>query len=163
MDLSSFYVLLAGTSFTLVGLWWTVVERRPVWRSDPIRRRLAGGTYLSFLLPGLMATFAQISPETPMMWRVSFGVCALVGLASTTQLLALERATTRPGPFRRFRWLVAVLYLAILVLGVAPELARGLGWTPLTVGGVLLVLLVVLGHGLTWDFLMEPDPPVEPR
>ena len=44
----------------------------------------------------------------------------------------------------------------ILVLGVAPELARAAGFTPLVVGGVLLVLLVVLAHGLTWDFLMEP-------
>ena len=161
MDLSSFYVLLAGTSFTLVALWWTVTERRPVWRSDPVRRRLAGGTYLSFLLPGLMATFAQISPGTPLLWRVSFGACALVGLASTTQLLTLDRATAHPGPFRRFRWVAALLYLAILVLGVAPELVGGLGLSPLTVGGVLLVLLVILGHGLTWDFLMEPEPPDE--
>jgi len=134
-----------------------VVERRPAWKSDTVRRRLAGGTYLSFLLPGLMATLAQISPETPMLWRASFGLCALVGLGSTVQLLSLERGAGRLGPFRRFRWLVAVLYVAVLVLGVAPELARALGWTPLVVGGVLLVLLVILAHGLTWDFLMEPD------
>lgn len=39
-----------------------------------------------------------------------------------------------------------------------PELARAAGLTPLAVGGVLLVLLVALAHGLTWEFLMEPDP-----
>ena len=56
MDLSTFYGLMATTCFTLVGLWWTVVERHKSWKTDLRRRRLAGGTYLSFLLPGLMAS-----------------------------------------------------------------------------------------------------------
>ena len=157
MDLSAFYSLLAGTSFTLVGLWWVVVQSRPAWRADPARRRLAAGTYVSFLLPGLMATLAQISSDTPLLWRISFGSCALVGLWSTVGLLRLERSGTTVGAFRRFRWVAVVLYLAILVLGVAPELARAAGLPPLVVGGILLVLLVVLAHGLTWDFLMEPE------
>ncbi|MGM0386024.1 MAG: hypothetical protein ACQERF_08610 [Actinomycetota bacterium] len=156
MDLGTFYALMAGTCFTLVGLWWTVVERHPSWKSDRRKRALAGGTYLSFLLPGLMATLAQVSPDTPALWRISFGACALVGLYSTVRLLRLESATI-VGPFRRFRWIVAVLYMVILVLGVAPELARAAGITPLVVGSVLLVLLVVIAHGLTWEFMMEPD------
>lgn len=158
MDLSAFYQLVATTSFTLVGLWWVIVQQRPAWKSDPVRRRLAAGTYVSFLLPGLMATLAQLSPDTPLLWRISFGACAVLGLVSTARLLAVERGQT-VGPFRRFRWLAVLVYLAILVLGVAPELARGLGWTPLIVGGILLVLLVALAHGLTWDFMMEPDEP----
>ena len=158
MDLSAFYSLLAGTSFTLVGLWWVVVQSRPAWRADADRRRLAAGTYISFLLPGLMATLAQISPDTPLLWRISFGSCALVGLWSTVGLLRRERSAAVVGTFRRFRWVALVLHLATLVLGVAPELARAAGFTPLIVGGVLLVLLVVLAHGLTWDFLMEPEP-----
>ena len=28
MDLSTFYALMSATCFTLVGLWWTVIERR---------------------------------------------------------------------------------------------------------------------------------------
>ena len=162
MDLSAFYSLLAGTSFTLVGLWWVVVQSRPAWRADADLRRLAGGTYLSFLLPGLMATLAQLSPGTPLLWRVSFGTCAALGLWSTVGLLRRDRSATAVGPFRRFRWVVVLLYLAILVLGVAPELVRAAGLTPLAVGGVLLVLLVVLAHGLTWEFLMEPDPAEKP-
>ncbi len=27
MDVSTFYALFSATCFTLVGLWWTVVER----------------------------------------------------------------------------------------------------------------------------------------
>lgn len=158
MDLSAFYQLLAGTSFTLVGLWWVVVDKRPRWKTDPVRRRLAGGTYVSFLLPGLMATLAQIDRQTPYLWRVSFVLCAGVGLWSTSGLLRLEWSTSEQvGPFRRFRWAVVAIYLAILALGAAPTLAGRLGVAPLVVGGVLLVLLVVLAHGLTWDFLMEPE------
>ena len=96
--------------------------------------------------------------DTPLLWRVSFGTCAVLGLWSTVGLLRHERSAGPVGTFRRFRWVAVLLYLAILVLGVAPELARAAGLTPLVVGGVLLVLLVVLAHGLTWDFLMEPDP-----
>lgn len=157
MDLGTFYALMAGTCFTLVGLWWTVVERHPAWKRERTRRTLAGGVYLSFLLPGLMATLAQVSPDTPALWRVSFGTCAIVGLYSTGRLLQVDRAAAVVGPFRRFRWIVAVLYAVILVLGTAPELARAAGFTPLVVGSVLLVLLIVIAHGLTWEFMMEPD------
>ena len=95
MDLSAFYSLLAGTSFTLVGLWWVVLQSRPGWRADAERRQFAGGTYISFLLPGLMATLAQISPATPLLWRVSFGTCAAVGLWSAVGLVRRERSATR--------------------------------------------------------------------
>ena len=44
-------------------------------------------------------------------------------------------------------------------LGIAPELAGFLGATPLQVASVLLILLVLLAHGLTWEFLMEPSRP----
>lgn len=156
MDLGTFYALMSVTCFTLVGLWWTVVERHPNWRRDRRLRRLAGGTYLSFLLPGLMSMFAQVNPANPLMWRVSFGLTAIAGLVSSVRLLTIE-PTGQPGPFRRFRWLAPVLYATILVLGIAPELAGLIGATPLQVAGILLILLVLLAHGLTWEFLMEPD------
>ncbi len=161
MDLSTFYALMSATCFTLVGLWWTVVERRPGWRDDAARRRLAGGVYLSFLLPGLMSLLAQVSPDNPLVWRTSFVAAAVVGLWSTWGLLRVEQSLAVLGPFRRNRWAVGAIYLLVIVLGGFPELARTLGAAPLQVGGFLLVLLVVLAHGLTWEFLMEPDPTPE--
>lgn len=156
MDLTGFYALMAGTCFTLVGLWWTVIQQHPDWRNVPRKRRLAGGTYLSFLLPGLMATLATVAPDTPLLWRVSFVSSALVGLWTTAGLLRVGPGPA-PARFGRHRWVVLVLYAAILVLGVAPEVVRGLGVTPLVVGSVLLVLLIVVAHALTWEFMMEPD------
>jgi hypothetical protein len=156
MDLSAFYSLMAVTCFTLVGLWWTVVERHPEWKAEGASRRLAGGVYLSFLLPGLMSTFAQIDPSNPLIWRISFGVTALFGMVSTLTLVQIDRGTAR-GPFRRHRWLVAVLYLLILLLGVFPAAAALVGLTPLQAASLALIALIVLGHGLAWEFMMEPE------
>lgn len=158
MDLANFYSLMAVTCFTLVGLWWTVIERHPEWKAHRVARRLAGGVYLSFLLPGLMSTFAQVDPGNPVIWRTSFGVAAVVGLANTWRLLGLDRAAAR-GPFRRLRWLVGVIYGVILALAVVPALAGVTGATPLQAASIALILLIVMAHGLAWEFMMEPDQP----
>ena len=155
MDIGTFYSLFSATCFTLVGLWWNVVERRSGWAADPRRRRLAGGIYVTFLLPGLMGLLAQVSPATPLMWRSTFAVVALIGVVTTVRLIGIERAFTLPGPFTRNRWVVAVLYLAVLVLGAFPTVAEPLGAAPIQVAAVLLIGLVVLGHGLTWEFMTD--------
>ena len=95
MDLSTFYALMSVTCFTLVGLWWTAIEKHDEWRTDPRLRRLAGGTYLSFLLPGVMSMMSQVNPDNPLMWRISFGVTSIVGLVSSIQLVAVEFARPR--------------------------------------------------------------------
>ena len=156
MDLSTFYALMSVTCFTLVGLWWTAIQRHDEWRNDRRLRSLAGGTYLSFLLPGVMSMFAQVNPENPVMWRISFGLTSIVGLVTSVRLVGVE-SPGHVGPFRRFRWLAPVLYALIVVLGVAPEVARLIGAAPLQIASVLLMLLILLAHGLTWEFLMEPD------
>lgn len=159
MDLAAFYSLMAVTCFTLVGLWWTVVERHPEWKQDQPSRRLAGGVYLSFLLPGLMSTFSQVDPSNPLIWRISFGVTAGVGAVSTLMLIRIDRGAGR-GLFRRNRWLVVVLYLLVLVLGVFPAAAAAIGLTALQSAALALIALIILGHGLAWEFMMEPvaDP-----
>jgi hypothetical protein len=164
MDLTTFYALMSVTCFTLVGLWWTAIEKHDEWRDDRRLRRLAGGAYLSFLLPGVMSMMSQVNPDNPLMWRMSFGVTSIVGLVTSIKLVAVE-SPGHVGPFRRFRWLAPVLYAAIVVLGVFPELAALFGAAPLQVASVLLMLLILLAHGLTWEFLMEPDArtSVQPR
>lgn len=156
MDLADFYSLMAVTCFTLVGLWWTVIERHAAWKTDPRRRRLAGGVYLSFLLPGLMSTFAQVDAGNPLIWRGSFASAAVVGLLSTLRLVGIDHDGPR-GPFRRFRWVVAVFYGLVLVLGVIPELAGLVGLTALQAASLALIGLIILGHGLAWEFMMEPE------
>jgi hypothetical protein len=155
MELGTFYALVAGTCFTLVGLWWNVVQSREDWLVDDELRGLVGRIYLSFLLPGLMSLIAQISPENTLIWRSSFVLVAALVIYSTTRLVRRTQTARIIGPFRRYQWLVSVLYGLILVFGAAPELATIVGLEPLEVEAILLVLLIILAHGLTWEFMVE--------
>jgi len=159
MQLADFYSLMAITCFTLVGLWWTVVERHPEWKADPTRRRLAGGVYLSYLLPGRPDEHVRTS-----------GRGQSAGLAQQLRgrgpdrrghrLVSVELGTGYRGLFRRFRWLVAAVYGVILLVAIVPGVATAIGGTPLQVASVALILLVVMAHGLTWEFMMEPESAV---
>jgi hypothetical protein len=163
MDVSTFYALFSATCFTLVGLWWTVVQRHEAWLRTPHGRRDAGGIYLAFLLPALMGLFAQVGgTEDPAIWRVSFVVVALIGCWSTLRLLQRSSADGDSGLFARHRWIAAGIYLLIAVLGVAPEVVEPLGVTPLQAEATLLILLVALAHGLVWEFMTHAEPSVDP-
>jgi hypothetical protein len=155
MNLETFYSVVAGTCFALLGLWWTVMESRRDWLKDEQVRKLAGGVYLSFLIPGAMSLGAQIGGENKLVWRSVFVIAALLGMYFTTRLIAGTQSAGQPGFFRRNRWLAIFIYLIVLVLGAFPTLAAPLGLTALQVEAFLLSLLVLLGHGLAWEFMVE--------
>lgn len=156
MDFSTFYALFSATCFTLLGLWWGVVGRHEEWMRDPQLRGIVGGVYLSFLLPALMGLFAQVGgTETPGIWRVSFVVVALIGFVSTFRLLRSQRGVqVVTGPLMRNRWLVAVIYGLVAVVGAVPEIVGPLGIRPIQAEAILLILLVVIAHGLVWEFMI---------
>ncbi|MFI6001505.1 hypothetical protein ACIA98_13940 [Streptomyces sp. NPDC051366] len=151
MDVSTFYALFSATCFTLVGLWWNVVQSHSDWMRDPALRRVVGGIYLSFLLPALMGLFAQVGgAEQPQIWRVAFIALAVVGCVCTLRLLARSRgdhfvAWQQAG--------AALLYVLIAVVGAFPELARHIGLRPIQAEALMLIGLIVLGHALVWRFM----------
>ena len=157
MDVSTFYALFSATCFTLLGLWWSVVQRHEEWLRNPGQRAVVGGVYLSFLLPALMGLFAQVGgTETPVIWRVSFVGIALVGGVSTMRLLRRSRGSAAPqGPLMRHQWVVVVVYVLVAVIGAVPELASPLQVTPIQAEAVLLILLVLIAHGLVWEFMVS--------
>jgi hypothetical protein len=158
MDLSTFYAVVSATCFTLVGLWWSAVDRRRELLRSPMTRRLVGGVYLTFLLPGVMGLFAQVDPGRPGVWRTTFGLASLIGAWSTVRLVRADRGLHGVrGPFRRHRWVVGVLFLFILALGVAPELAGVVGLSGLQAAALAVSCLVVLAHGLAWELLTTED------
>ena len=156
MNIENFYSIVAGTCFTLVGIWWGVVQFRQDWLRDEVKRRLAGGVYVSFLLPGVMALGAQIGGESKLVWRAIFFIAALLGMFYTTALMARTAGAGKPGFFRRNRWVIILLYLLVLVFALAPGLAAPFGLLPLQVEGFLLALLVLIAHALAWEFMTEP-------
>ncbi len=160
MDVSTFYALFSATCFTLTGLWWNVVGRHEHWMHEPATRRRVGSVYLAFLLPALMGLFAQIGgAQSPGYWRFSFVVISVVGCASMAQLLRASSGAEGAGALARYWWVSAVVYAAIAVLGVAPEVAVGLGTTGLQAEATLLVLLVASAHALVWEFMTNAGPP----
>jgi hypothetical protein len=162
MDLSTFYAVLSATCFTLVGLWWSAIDRRRDLLVASETRRVVGGVYLTFFLPGLMGLFAQIDPGSAWLWRSTFASAAVIGAWSTFRLIQVDRSSGARGPFRRNRWLVAVLYAVIFVVGAAPELAESVGLSALRAAAVAIVCLVALGHGLAWELLTTTDSPKRP-
>lgn len=155
MDVSTFYALFSTTCFTLTGLWWNVVRARRDWTADPAMRRTIGGIYLSFLLPALMGLFAQVGgTENPLLWRLSFVVVAIVGGISMIRLVSQARGDGTPAAVRWIQVGTAVVYAAVAVIGVAPQLVAPLGLTGIQVEALLLIALVALGHALVWRFLV---------
>jgi hypothetical protein len=55
-----------------------------------------------------------------------------------------------------------VVYGLIAVLGFVPEVADVVGLTPPQAAAFLLVLLVVLAHALTWEFMTQTRPATAP-
>ena len=152
MNVSTFYALFSATCFTLVGLWWSVVQRDTRWVRDPAQRRAIGGVYLAFLLPALMGLFAQVGGvEDPLIWRFSFIVIAAVGLAVTLRLLATDDDVS----VRSIRAGAAGVYALVAIIGTFPQVVDVLGLRAIQAEALLLVLLVALGHALVWRFLVH--------
>ena len=152
MDVDTFYALFSAACFTLVGLWWGVVQRDLGWAAVPARRRAVAGVYLAFLLPALMGLFAQIGgAEDPAVWRVSFVVVALVGAVATARLLSQEADKSVAAA----RAVAVTVYAVIALLGAFPGIAGAVGLRALQATALLLVLQVALGHALVWRFLVQ--------
>jgi hypothetical protein len=158
MDISTFYALFSATCFTLLGLWWNVLQLNSAWIGVDEERRAVGGVYLTFLLPALMGLFAQVGgAETPVIWRVSFVAVAVVGCVSTLRLLRVLRTSSDKSP--RTKYLATLLiYVLVAIIGAYPEIARNFDILPVQAEAILLILLVLVGHGMVWDFMVRRPP-----
>lgn len=156
MEPAQFYSLFSAACFGLVGLWWNVVQARKEWLKNPGQKSIAGSVYLSFLIPGLMGLGAQIAGSSALVWRLVFILGSAWGMVSTFQLMRQAKNIPNPGPFRRHRWLVTLIYAFILLGALGLDfLVTLVGLQPLQMEALWLCLLILLGHGLAWEFLTE--------
>jgi hypothetical protein len=151
MDINTFYAVTSATCFTLVGLWWSVVKNKPEWMKDEAKKRLAGGVYASFLIPALMSLGAQIGGTTPFLWQLIFIIAAGAGMIFSSRLISLTRTVN--GAFSQNSWTVPVLYGIVLFFAIFPGLARVIGLEPLQMEGLLLCMLILIAHVMTWEFM----------
>jgi hypothetical protein len=159
MDSNAFYALFSTTCFALVGLWWNAVAARPKAIKDPAMKRNATGVYFSFLIPGMMGLGAQVSGADSPLWRAVFVVGAVIGIIVWVNLIRTSPKVEKPGFFRRNRWIVVALYALILAgsFGV-DKIALSMGIKPIQIEGFMMCALVLTGHGLSWETLMETAP-----
>jgi hypothetical protein len=152
MDTNTFYAVTGATCFTLVGLWWSVVQGKSEWFKDSAKKRLAGGVYASFLIPALMSLGAQVGGDNGLIWQGVFVIAALGGISFSSRLISLTRNANPDGAFSRNSWVVPVLYGVVLFFAVFPGFARLIGLEPLQMEGLLLSLLILCAHMLAWEF-----------
>jgi hypothetical protein len=155
MDIQTFYAFTAGICFTLVGLWWNVIRDKKEWLADPALREMASGVYLSFLIPGLMSMAAQVGLDSPLLWRLAFVIASVLGIIYTNRIHAKTRNILPNGKYHSKRWGVNLLYGLILIFALLPDYSNLIGLKPLTIEGLLIIGLLLIGHGLTWEFLIE--------
>lgn len=153
MDVNTFYAVTAATCFTLVGLWWSVVRDKKEWFKDEVIRRLAGGVYASFLIPALMSMGAQVGGSTQIIWQVIFLIAGGLGIYYSRRLIQETRVADLYGPFSKNRWAVPTLYGIVMIFALFPGLARLFGLQPLQMEGLLLSILILIAHMLTWEFM----------
>ncbi len=154
--MDTFYSTVTTLCFTLIGLWWAVLQLRwHEWVNVPARRRTAHSVFLAFLVPGIMSLGAQIAPELPLMWRLVFVAGSIGGIVAT---FFLARAAAAGGFFLRVgRWLMLLLYVFVLVTALVPDIYRAFGLTGLQGEALWVTILVLLGVMLAWEAVMEPS------
>ena len=162
-----FYQTVAQLAFTLLGLWWLVLQTKyNEWIHSQTRRRMATNITLYFLLPGSMSLLALLATTSRLLWQVAFILAALIGAVATVFFLRAAHASQWRNPWS-LRIVTAAsilglaLYALVVVVALLPDLFRAMGTTPLTVAGVAVTLLVIVGVTLAWTYFIEPFAPAK--
>jgi hypothetical protein len=160
MPLQTFYQTVAQLCFTLLGLWWLVLQTKyREWIGDRTQRRTITNISLYFLLPGTMSLMALLATQTPLLWQVSFFVASGLGAFESAGAFvgrAHEPAMSRLARTMRLVGLLLYLLVALVaVIAFIPGAAHAIGLVPLTTAGFLVTLIVVLGVILAWAYFIQ--------
>lgn len=152
--LEDFYGTMAQVCFTLLGLWWIVVQfKYHDWMRNRRRRQMAYDTSLYFVLPGIMSLVSLLAPDGKVLWRVTFSSAAVLGALEAGYLAFSARRQDRYTRIMRgAHWVATALYTLVALVALSPSLVRSLGVdaAALQVEGIFLALLVFLGVNMTW-------------
>jgi hypothetical protein len=145
-----FYQTLTNISFTLLGIWFAVMQfAHGAWLADEHRHRSMLHIALHFFLPGMagLASLLSAPGDSGLVWRLSFIVAGIAGAAESVEFI---RAPHGPigVPQRTLRALDPVLYLAVVATAFVP--ATGFVLAPLQVGGIVNGLILLTGLFFVW-------------
>jgi hypothetical protein len=159
VDTATFYTTVSAISFTLLGLWWVVVQTREEWRRIPARRRMAYVVSLHFLLPGAMSVLSLIAPDVTFLWRVTFATAGILGvIGAITILRTVREEYDAPRAARIIEWIAIPIYALVTIVALVPELLTNFEseLKPLQIEGLILTILIILGVQLAWILMVEP-------
>jgi hypothetical protein len=127
---------------------------------------MATNITLYFLLPGSMSLLALLATDSRLLWQVSFIIAAVIGAVTTILFLrdALKSPWRNPMSIRVISLasgLGVALYILVIIVALMPDLFRAMGATPLTVAGIGVTLLVIVGVTLAWTYFVEPFAPAK--
>jgi hypothetical protein len=157
--LQNFYSTMAQVSFTLLGLWWVVVQfKYSDFMRDRRRRIQAYDTSLYFVLPGIMSLVSLIA-STGVLWRITFTTAAVLGAVEAGFLLATTRKAQGSRLFRTAKIVGMVLYILVALVAVVPPVTKRFGFhgPGIQVEGVFLALIIFLGVQSTWIQFAQGD------
>ena len=152
-----FYQALSGVSFTLLGLWFGVLQfAHGGWRSDPARHRATLHIALHFFLPGTMALGSLLSGDSDggLLWRAAFVLGGVIGCAESVTFLSVPSGVPGLGA-QTLRLLDPLLYALVVVVAFVPGPVGAL--TPLQMEGVLTGLLFLTGLCYVWLAFAERE------
>lgn len=153
--LKDFYIAFSTISFTLLGLWFIVVQTRHAeWRGRALHRRRAYAVSLHFALPGIMGLLSLVDPNSRTIWRASFAVIAIGGV-----LVLVAVRGPAPGPLGLAAYAAAMAgYALIALIAITPSTVHdvGIDLTAARVEAILLSSEVFLGANVAWLLMFDP-------
>jgi hypothetical protein len=98
-----------------------------------------------------MSLLSLVAPDVPVLWRVTFATAGVAGLIGSLLLVAtMGRRASDVALVFLLQWVAVPLYAVVTMVAVNPDLASGIGLTPLQVEGITLVVLILLGTQSAW-------------
>ena len=160
--LDTFYTTVAQASFTLLALWWVLLQiRHDEWFNDTPYRRSVYDVSLYFLLPGLMSLGSLLAVEEAWIWRASFATFGTIGLVWSILLMAGRGRMRGAAGLVWVADLVSILLYGLIVLfAVWEKLPEELGidLTSLEAEGFFVTGLLMLGITLAAAIFVSTGP-----
>ncbi len=157
-----FYATVAQVSFTLLGLWWVLLQiRHDAWFGDVAYRRGVYDISLYFLLPGMMSLGSLLAVQDPTVWHAVFALMGAVGVVESALLIAGMRGLSARGPLvTAADWMSLLVYALVVLVALWPRIPQelGLGLRPLEAEGILVALLLFLGVTLAAALFVTTGP-----
>jgi hypothetical protein len=153
----TFYQALAGLSFTLLGLWFGVMQlAHGGWRTDPRQHRASLHVALHFFLPGMASLASMLAGGVGggIIWKVTFVIAGLIGVAEAVSFLRLKGGVDSL-PSKVLRSVDPLLYAAMVVVVFVPRGTFAL--TPLQLAGMATGGLFLIGLCFVWLAFAEPQ------